>query len=55
MQLRRGTSVVARKYVRVHAGRTRTFNLRLARTATIAKRQPLRAVAPRRTRVKFVS
>jgi hypothetical protein len=53
--LRRGKAVIARKRVRVRAGRTRTFKLRLARTATIATRQPLRATAPRHTRVRFVT
>ncbi len=55
MRLRRGTTVVASKRVRVAAGRTVTVKLKLAAVATISKRQPLRAVAPRRTRVKFVS
>jgi hypothetical protein len=41
--------------VRVRAGRTRTFTLRLAVTATISTRQPLRASAPRRTRVRLVT
>jgi hypothetical protein len=54
VRLRRGTTVVASKRVRVAARRTVTYKLRLATVATISKRQPLRAVAPRRTRVKLV-
>ena len=53
--LRRGTTVVARKYVRVRAGRTVTVKLTATATIASANRQPLRVIAPRRTRVKFVT